>query len=180
MIGLALAFPAAAVAQQTNQEKASRSGVPGEKTIRGVIGGVTSAGETVVNLQTGRAESAGGTFLSVIGSEESGQRGEARQRENMYILELTPSSVVREATGRSREAVKKASGVSFEQLEIGDWVEAAFQWDDSTRTTTSANTKHGRHRVYYGKLISITVLPQPTNRGEAHGGEEGSASGARR
>jgi hypothetical protein len=100
------------------------------KVIRGVIAGVTVEGETVLDTRTNRAATAEMSFLTVVGSERTGDReGDAadrnrdreersgredqasgdRQRHNLYILWLTPRTEIRRAGGRPNEGDRDAS-----------------------------------------------------------------------
>jgi len=94
-----------------------------QETIRGVIAGVTVAGEMAINYRSNRAEAVEMSYLTIVGSPEHGKmsgkdtatartgeerrdrdrdRGErssmaGRHRHNVYIVWLTPNTKVCEA-----------------------------------------------------------------------------------
>jgi len=95
-----------------------------QETIRGVIAGVTVAGEVAVNYQSNRAEAVEMSYLTIVGSPEHGQRASqgtatastgterdrdrdrdrgdrssraGRHRHNVYLVWLTPNTKVCEA-----------------------------------------------------------------------------------
>jgi hypothetical protein len=203
-LGVAVAFAIAARAEDTNKgNRAEGTSSHGEWTVRGMVAGVTTAGETVVNYESGRAEAAEAAFLTIIGSPDRGRRdrdrdadggrdrankaegksneGRAmRNRDNVYVLAVTPSTKVREATGGSREAIESAAAASFDKLELGDHVLATFKRADSGQPPKAGDMKHGRHRIYRGELVSLTILPAPARRGGPAADREREGSNTRK
>ena len=184
---VAVALPAQAqntVGGQINRQNSNNNAqVQGEQTIRGVIAGVTTIGETVVNYDTGRAEAAAATFLTIIGSPEwrgwghdpaankdrdgdqaARDGGRAmKRRENVYHLWIKPTTKTREANGWTREAINAASTTSFDQFEVGDYVEVTYVPVNAQRTQRAENARHGRHRLFRGEAMSLTMLPHPSH-----------------
>ena len=106
-----------------------------------------------------------------------------RRRHNVYIVRLTPKTLIREAKcrerGRDGEEREQSSQANFEDLEIGDHVEVTFLCRDEAGTSDNANAKdasrkHGRHRTYFGDALTITLLPDqgPRERSAASRREE--------
>jgi hypothetical protein len=217
-LGLAAAAPARAQNANTTPNvnrgnTAGGTGARGEETVRGLIAGVTTAGETVINLETGRGEAAQVAYLTIIGSRDWGRddrdsdrsrgddkdrsdknndkdRGQAsmpKLRDNVYILTLSPTAKVREASGWSKQAVDSAATASFDRFELGDCVQVTYRPSETGRPASPNGTKHGRHRMYRGEITAITILPhhQGDHRGprsdqghQASGSERSSSSGS--
>jgi hypothetical protein len=187
VLGLVVASAALARAQEPNRREAGdNTQTRGEETIRGMIAGVTTAGETVVNFQTGRAEAAQAMYLTVIGSPEWGRRDNdannskdndknkpqarddqgsaAKRRANVYVLAVPPTAKVRVADGLSNEAIQTASNASLDQVELGDHIQVTFKPINTARGARPNDMKHGRHRTFHGEILAITILPHPSHR----------------
>jgi hypothetical protein len=183
-LGLALALAAPAWAQNQNQnpKKEHDSSTSEMETIRGVVAGVTVLGETVVNTESGRAEESDVTVLTIVGSPHWGHRDEQhaakgadrlesgrrmRHRDNVYILAISPTTKIREANGWKKEEIDSASTATLDQLELGDYVQATYKPIAHERPGKQVARKHGRHRMFRGRLESLTVLPHPAHHHEA-------------
>jgi len=119
-----------------------------QETIRGVIAGVTVAGEMAINYQSNRAEAVEMSYLTIIGSPEhskmSGKdtatartgdererdRGQGnqsamtrRQRHNIYLVWLTPNTKVREANqaGGDRSNTRDSAQAAGQQAREMPW-----------------------------------------------------------
>jgi hypothetical protein len=145
-------------------------------TICGVVSGITTEGEVVVDYKTKRAVEVDAAFLTVVGMparwEESGD-GKAsaatdKKRENIYVVWLSPRTKVCkceacEASGKPDPS--KTKECSFAQLEVGDRVAVKFNRRDESATSAGANhtdsmrMKHGRHRIVSVDAQEITILP---------------------
>jgi hypothetical protein len=127
LAGLALALVAvvgsSARAQNANNPNDRDAGK--RETIRGVIAGVTVAGETAIDYTTRRAQTVEMTYLTVVGSpvrdsasnesknadkgrDNAGDRDRRAEgslrRHNVYIVWLSPKTEVRDATVRDATA----------------------------------------------------------------------------
>jgi hypothetical protein len=161
-------------------------------TVRGVIAAVAVEGETVIDYATRRAAVAEAAHLTIIGSpvDDKGRdkdrdkdndqarsrddrSGSGRQRHNIYVVWLTPTTEIRDATGTSggdRDKGKPGSNrAAFDKLEVGDRVEVTFVRRDLSGTGggDAQARRHGRHRTYFGDAVSITILAEPTPSGDA-------------
>jgi hypothetical protein len=183
----ALAFCAGASAQEPKGERKAVE----THTIHGVIAGVTVEGELAVDYRTRRAVQAEATLLSVVGSprhhHEAAQnepKEEAAHRHhhhhNLYVVVMSPRTEVRDARpedGKPKEeGIKNAKPSTLDALEIGDHVEVTFAPREEDKSNTGADqgrrARHGRHRIYFGDAISVTIMPQ-----SPHDGHESSARG---
>ena len=188
---LALALCGGASAQDSKRDqdnKGGRQAVESE-TIRGVISGVTIAGELAIDYRTRRAVEAETALLTVVGTpsrdgkerQESGgddkgnDKGKLRHhRHNVYVLVLSPRTEVKDARDSGGKS-ENAKPSSLDELEVGDRVEVKFTPREDGRsggTDQARRAKHGRHRTYFGDAMTITILPQSRHDGRdtsAHG-----------
>lgn len=182
---MVLALCAHAPAQDSNKDRDNKGKANADQaqTIRGVIAGVTVEGELSVDYRNRRAVETEMTLLTIVGSPrhddaqndaKAGDNREGRRHNrNVYILAVSPRTKVRDA---SRENAKdrneeKGQPSSIDALEIGDRVEAKFtpREDDKSSSGADANrrVKHGRHRIFAGEAISLTILAEPNREGES-------------
>jgi hypothetical protein len=212
---------AQAEGRNRQREGADRNaGSQGEtKVIRGVIAGVTVEGETIIDPRTNRAATAEASFLTIVGSERTrGRDGGAadqdrdrnektardrdrdrddqastdRQRQNVYLVHLTPDTEIRRAGEGRNEGDRNASdndqrnqnarggagragnaeSLKFETLELGDRVEVRFvQRHRAGDQSGTANRRHGRHRIYFGDARQITILAGPDRNDRDRGSD---------
>jgi len=103
-------------------------------------------------------------------SSRGNEQGAMHRRHNLYVLAITPRTKVKTAKGWSRDAIRSASEGSLDQVEIGDHVEVSFnpiassnnRGGDNASNNANANSKHGRHRMFRGEIVTLAVLP-PSN-----------------
>lgn len=189
--------------QQTQNQKGQ------QQTVRGTVVGVTSVGEALVDPQTNSAVMVEKDYLTVLGNA-AGQRGQGnrtrdnadrgnqaennqadndQQRQNLYLIAITPQTKVHKQMGRraaDRDATDKAqdqneqqSRQNFEQLEIGDRVMVRFSSTErlhaksdskegKERTTgfrgNPSTQKHGRDRIFVGEASEIAIMSTPGNQ----------------
>jgi hypothetical protein len=174
-LGIALGTGARA---QDNNTGTGNQGGSDTQTIRGVVAGVTAEGEMVLDYRTNRAVLAEAAYVSVVGSPATGQENASerrggdqaredrsgKQRDNIYIVWLTPRTKIYEAGDASgREGRKKET--SLDRLEVGDRVEIQFTPREEpadrpgANQTTQMRRTHGRNRTYVGDANAITILP---------------------
>jgi len=176
---------ASAPAQKSDNDRDAGKG----ETVRGVIAGVTLAGEMVIDETTRRVQASDMMFLTVVGSpvgdaaSSSGtkDRGEARgagrnrARHNVYVVKLGPKTEVRDATahpgdkneGKTYESPgPRDNPVAVETLEVGDQVRVTFTRRDPSGAAGGGNPppdrRHGRHRIYFGNATSVVILSEPS------------------
>ena len=197
-LALSLAFASPAVAQQGR----GSSGDEGQKkpiTIRGVVAEIAVEGELIVDYSQKKAVEAEAAFLTVVGSpresKESGEhrgqaaaRGEEKgshsggERENIYIVWLTPKTKVCKLKGEKHQAAAGSQSAakeecSLDKLEVGDHVEIAFVPEDASDKTHVAQQneqmrqKHGRHRTMVGYATDVTIVP-PEEHGSSDAGHQ--------
>jgi hypothetical protein len=153
----------------TNRNQAT-SGV---ETIRGVISGVTTEGELVLDFRTNAAARTEGAFLTVVGSPMKSEAGTSdrqasgaeseqqhgwsgKKRHNIYIAWLSPRAKVFEAIDRpgqsdrdQRSSNTQGQGtgerkeITFDQLQVGDHVEIQF----SPQEESGANNVHQNQQM---------------------------------
>jgi len=133
-LGLALCLSASAQAQDRNTNDRNQGNDSETRTIRGIIAGVTVAGETAVDFRTNRAVLVESSYLTIVGSEgnadqrrdqdradrrddqnerndrEAGdrQRSADHQRHNVYNVWMTPQTEIRKAGDRRRDGDRDA------------------------------------------------------------------------
>jgi len=202
-MGLGVALSSGAWAQDdkpgagnSGQNQGQDKGQTGEQTIRGVIAGIAVEGETVIDYRTNRAVVLEAAYLTVVGSpvkgqenaasrsKESGQqaRGDSsgKQRENIYVVWLSPRTKIYAASDDSGKADRKE--VPLDVLEVGDRVQVQFVKREETDANAGDNQneqrrrKHGRQRIYVGDASAITILP-PKSQDQSSSGSQGSSKG---
>jgi hypothetical protein len=209
LAGLALTLVAVlgpgARAQNANQNNDRDAGK--RETIRGVVAGVTVAGETAIDYATHRAQTVEMTYLTVVGSpvrdsasrdndkgrdnnNRDGDRDRRtdgdRPRHNVYVVWLSPTTEVRDATSggsnrsddrdrRSGSAGAQGKTTTLDALEVGDTVRLTFTRREFSRSGDQQQqvSKHGRHRTYFGDANSITILSEPDRQ---RGGDRASSN----
>ena len=157
------------------QGRDQNQGQSGKQKIRGVVGEITAEGELVLDYRTNRAVLAEAAYVTVIGAPEKGHEGASarrtggpagehrsgKDRENIYIVWLSPKTKVCEAGGKAGQ--KKET--SLDRLEVGDTVEIEFIPRQETTghpgasQTAQMRQKHGRDRTYVGEAEEIAILP---------------------
>jgi hypothetical protein len=157
------------------QGRDQNQGQSGKQKIRGVVGEITAEGEMVLDYRTNRAVLAEAAYVTVVGAPEKGHEGasarrtggqagehqSSKDRENIYIVWLSPKTKVCETGGTAGQ--KKET--SLDRLEVGDTVEIEFTPRDETAghpgatQTAQMRQKHGRDRTYVGEAEEITILP---------------------
>jgi hypothetical protein len=185
--------PAPGQGVQTDRDAGKRD------TIRGVIAGVTVAGEMTFDPATNRAQAVEMSFLTIVGSpkneqaiqdrrtDESGRStggDQGRGRHNVYALWVTPQTEIKDATSQQSSGAGEAQGArtTFDKLEIGDRVEVTYLRRENANTggdprNEMRTRRHGRFRTYYGDITSVAILPPMNQQGEAAASER--SSGAR-
>jgi hypothetical protein len=159
--------------QNQDQNQNQKQKHSGNWTIHGKVAGVTAEGELALDYQTNRAVMVETAYLTIVGSpaghdashhEASHHEASHHDRDNIYVVALTPKTKVCQAGGDSGKSDQKKE-VALDQLEVGDRVEVAFQSDDESnaaggnRPTARMRGKHGRHRIFFGSAKDITILP---------------------
>jgi hypothetical protein len=157
------------------QGRDQNQGQSGKQKIRGVVGEITAEGEMVLDYRTNRAVLAEAAYVTVVGAPEKGHEGASarrtggqagehqsgKDRENIYIVWLSPKTKVCETGGTAGQ--KKET--SLDRLEVGDTVEIEFTPRDETAghpgatQTAQMRQKHGRDRTFVGEAEEITILP---------------------
>ncbi len=110
--------PGATQAQSGGQNQ--NQSAPQSETIRGVIAGITTEGEVMLDYRTNAAARAEGAFLTVVGSPENAEAGNrehhasassderhassGKTRHNIYIAWLTPRTKICECTDESAKS----------------------------------------------------------------------------
>jgi hypothetical protein len=175
--GLGIALGTGAWAQD-NKSGAGNQGQSETQTIRGVVAGVTAEGEVVIDYRTNRAVLAQAAYATIVGSPVTGQGGASdrrekdqaredqsgKQRENIYIVWLSPGTKIYEASDASEGSGQKKES-SLDRLEVGDRVEIQFTPRQESAGNPGANQTqqmrrtHGRNRTFVGVASSITILP---------------------
>jgi hypothetical protein len=174
-IALGMILSPGVLAQEKDGKDRAHSG-----TIHGVVAGITTEGETVIDYKTKRAVDVEAAFLTVVGMparwEDSGDRkdnarasgGSDKKRENIYIVWLSPRTKVCkceafEDSGKPDPA--KTQACDLAKLEVGDRVAVKFNRRDESATSPGANhtesmrMKHGRHRIASVDAQEVTILP---------------------
>jgi hypothetical protein len=179
-----------------------KSGAHMNKTLHGVVAGITAEGEVFYNHQTNAAVRAEGAFLTVVGSpihseandkeQRSATAGNERhaavggRRHNVYIVWLTPQTKVCETareTGTSENAKTSEHAkkeCTLDKVEVGDHVEVQFIPEEDSAAHNNIHLsqqmrqKHGRHRTHVGYATAITIMP-PREHAQA-GSESGTKS----
>jgi len=193
VLPMALGLILTPVVLAADDDKKSSDKKGGAHTVRGVVSEVTILGETDVDYATRKVVTAEATFVTVIGhaahhqaaheqaaadkdkkdtdakaaSNASPERRESRRRMNVYILAVSPRTKVCEVVAAAKGSPAKEEEAKFDDLEIGDRVEIAFQPKMATKEATHSNNdskklsqKHGRHRVFFGTAEAIKLLPE--------------------
>ena len=122
------------------------------ETIRGVIAGVASEGETVIDFRTNRGMTVEAAYITVIGSptntehrnkdtaggNTAADREGNHDRDNVYVLWLSPKTKFEQCWKDSAGKEQKKS-VTLDRLEVGDRVEVRFaaQSNQQPRRSTS-------------------------------------------
>jgi hypothetical protein len=167
-----------------NYQDTKRSNPSDTMKVRGVVAGITIAGETAIDLRNDTAMVVEASFLTVVGSpvrdKDKGEGaaraadasgGSERPRHNVYTIWMTPRTKVsqRNAEAARADAAKpdsNARDATFDQLEVGDLVEIEFNpQEESGATAVSPKTEqmrktHGRHRTFSGYATAVTILPR--------------------
>jgi hypothetical protein len=137
-LGLATCLSASAQVENRNQNRnandRNQSNQGETRVIRGVVAGITVAGETAIDLRTNRAVMVEASYLTIVGSEENqgGQRdrdeadrkndqndrnardasdrqaSSDRHRHNIYMVWMTPRTDVRLANARRGDGDRDA------------------------------------------------------------------------
>jgi hypothetical protein len=177
-IGLGLVLSQSAGAQERDSK--DRPDQPQLGTICGVVAGITTEGEAVIDYRTKRAVEVEAAFLTIVGSparwDESGDRKDnarasgatEQKRENIYVVWLSPRTKVCkceacDASGKPDPA--KTEPCDLAKLEVGDRVTVKFNRRDESATSPGANhsesmrMKHGRHRILSVDAQEITIIP---------------------
>jgi hypothetical protein len=140
-----------AAAQNNSGEQNRNAATPATETIRGVISGITTEGELVLDYRTNSVARAEGAFLAIVasptkseashtertapGSTREEHAASGKKRHNIYIAWLTPRTKICEATEKTgsqhkNEHATESSGetkdIGLDQLEVGDHVEVQF------------------------------------------------------
>ena len=125
--GLVIALGSSAWAQDKNRTE--------KQTVRGVVAGVTAEGEMAIDYRTNKAVLVEAAYLTVVGSPVDGQghtanvstnpkdserreKGQNRgdhpdqQRDNVYIVWISPETKVYEASGDSGKIGTEEAGVA--------------------------------------------------------------------
>jgi len=168
-----------------------------QRTIHGVVAGVTVLGETMVDYQSGRAITAERDYLTVVDAaghgegsgpgqqasssekkaegkqdkdvkQTSGSDPSSKRSAKVYLVEVTPKTEVCEC---QKDGKKKCE---LAKLEIGDRVEIEFQPSDATQSQSQSQDqskamRHGRHRVMRGEAVSISILQDDEHRDKSSG-----------
>jgi hypothetical protein len=195
VLGLGLAIVGQALAGDDKTNASSKGNATASQakteTIRGVIAGVTTEGETAIDAKAHRAVTVEAAFLTVVGSPKpmmddkaAGSKPDAsnsahhRRRDNVYMVWLSPRTKVRDASANVDGKSEAKKDVTIEQLELGDRVEIEFNCrDDANSGSNNANAsaqKHGRHRVYMGDATLITILPAMHHHANANASPDAS------
>lgn len=190
--GLVIALGSSAWAQDKNRTE--------KQTVRGVVAGVTAEGEMAIDYRTNKAVLVEAAYLTVVGSPVDGQghtanvstnpkdserreKGQNRgdhpdqQRDNVYIVWISPETKVYEASGDSGRSEQKKPA-SLDRLEVGDPVviELNRLEDTDTHVTASQTNQmrrtHGRNRTVYGEASAITIIPAKKEHGSSSGSEK--------
>jgi len=109
------------------------------------------------------------------GDDTRGTRSGERRRHNTYIAWLTPRTKVKDATAGhggggsgDNKGQGAASEVSLDKLEVGDIVEVTVNRRENHITGGGGGEeharwarRHGRHRLYFGDAVTVTILAEP-------------------
>ena len=172
------------------------------QTICGVVAGVTAEGELAIDYRTNRVVMVQAAYLTVVGSPKKGLEGasnasskpgdsdrqakeQARddesgeQRENIYVVWLSPRTKIFESNGDSGRSDQKKE-VSLDRLEVGDRVEVQFNRREESDADAGANQteqmrrKHGRNRIVFGDATAITILRSKSEDKSSSGSQDSS------
>jgi hypothetical protein len=163
-------------------------GQSGKQKIRGVVAEITAEGEMVLDYRTNRAVLAEAAYVTVVGAPEKGHEGASarrtggqagdnqsgKDRENIYIVWLSPRTKVCEAGNAGGRAGQKKE-TSLDRVEVGDTVEIEFTPHEETAghpgasQTAQMRQKHGRDRTHVGEAEEITILPSKHESGKSDG-----------
>jgi hypothetical protein len=106
------------------------------------------------------------------GRESRHSEGSSRQSARVYLIQVTPKTQVCECDDGGKKKCDLA------RLEVGDRVEVEYEPSDAAGAQ-SQDSRHGRHRVMWGKAISISILHGQTDQhqdSEKVGQSQGSES----
>jgi hypothetical protein len=160
--------PAARAVQDTGAGQNRAQAGAQTETIRGVISGITEAGEVILDYRTNAAARTEGAFVTIVGSpvgsgvDEPSQRltasetenrtHTAKDRRNVYIAWLSPRTRITERgmdtagsdpNQRRNEAAIPGRAenreITFDQLEVGDHVEIQFARQEESGATNNVH-----------------------------------------
>ncbi len=191
LAGLALAALLGADARAQKADDKGRDAGK-QETVRGVIAGVTVAGEMAIDHTSRRAQTVETTYLTVVGSPawsrsgapkgddvDKNRAGGEPRRQNVYVISLGPKTEVRDSTALQVENHEEIQGnnpglrgkpATTDALEVGDRVRVTFDRRDPGNSDDGGRPqarKHGRHRTYFGDATSINILSGPDHRSPA-------------
>jgi hypothetical protein len=172
-LGLVATLATGAMAQGDEKGRNQDKNRSGTQKIRGMVSEVVAEGELAIDYRTNRAVVVQAAYLTIVGSPVSGRDDtkanakddrSSRQRDNIYVVWLTPRTKIYQASDGSGKSDRKKEA-ALEQLEVGDFVEVEGNVTEASAANAWANQtpqmrrKHGRDRVYSLDATAVTILP---------------------